>query len=353
MNEICGNVRKFTPKFEIEYSMKRIFQVFFSMLVVALAFTSCLKSDNDTVTLYDDIAIMEFKLGTLNRYLHTTSSIHTDSIYKVTYSASNYVMNIDQINHKIYNTDSLLVGTDISRVVCTVTTENSGVVYVKSQTSDSLTYLRSDSIDFTEPRIFRVYASDGSCSRDYTVSLNVRTVEKGTFYWTETSKELFPTTDVEQPNWAEELMDSTDADMVPYAVLGYIRWNINSKTDYSLMVGKSNALKGMLVVWRKIIDDNRTSQWTYMPWAEDNSDYLPDMDRLELVYFKNSVLAFGSDGKIYQSRDQGVTWKTGNTFVYPEGFDVASPFQIAVDADGCLWLTDTVNGRTWKGVMTD
>ena len=224
MNEICGNVRKFAPKFEIEYSMKRIFQVFFSMLVVALAFTSCLKSDNDTVTLYDDIAIMEFKLGTLNRYLHTTSSIHTDSIYKVTYSASNYVMNIDQINHKIYNTDSLLVGTDISRVVCTVTTENSGVVYVKSLTSDSLTYLRSDSIDFTEPRIFRVYASDGSCSRDYTVSLNVRTVEKGTFYWTETSKELFPTTDVEQPNWAEELMDSTDADMVPYAVLGYIRW---------------------------------------------------------------------------------------------------------------------------------
>ena len=62
MNEICGNVRKFAPKFEIEYSMKRIFQVFFSMLVVALAFTSCLKSDNDTVTLYDDIAIMEFKV---------------------------------------------------------------------------------------------------------------------------------------------------------------------------------------------------------------------------------------------------------------------------------------------------
>ena len=162
---MCVNLH---PKFEIEYSMRRIFQAFCGLFAAALLLTSCLSSNEPEVTVYNDMSIQSFELGTLDRYLHTTSSAGEDSVYKVTYSASSYKMNIDQLEHKISNADSLLRGTDMTRIICTLTTKNHGLVLLQSMTSDSLNYFNSgtDSIDFSQPRIFRVFATDGSGSRD-------------------------------------------------------------------------------------------------------------------------------------------------------------------------------------------
>ena len=113
--------------------MKRILQVFCGLFASVLTLTSCLSSSDNESTTYDDMAIKTFALGKLNRYLHTTSKAGTDSVYKSTFSATDQKMNIDQLNHRIWNADSLPVGTDGSRVVCTVTTKNNGFVYVKSQ----------------------------------------------------------------------------------------------------------------------------------------------------------------------------------------------------------------------------
>ena len=174
--------------------MKRIFHVFCGLLAASYLLTSCLNSNDDNTTYYSDMAIKTFTLGTLNRYIHTTSSTGGDSIYKQTYSASAYQMNIDQMNHTITNADSLLMGTDLAHVICNVTTVNGGIVYVKSLISDTLFYFSSgsDSIDFTQPRVFRVYATDGSGSRDYKVSLNARSQNKGVFSWTLADKAYFP-----------------------------------------------------------------------------------------------------------------------------------------------------------------
>ena len=80
--------------------------------------------------------------------------------------------------------------------MCTATTVNNGVVYIKSLTSDSLRYFSSgsDSIDFSQPRVFRVFATDGSGSRDYTVSLTVRNQDPGVFLWQVADKAGFPQT---------------------------------------------------------------------------------------------------------------------------------------------------------------
>jgi hypothetical protein len=53
-------------------------------------------------------------------------------------------------NKQIFNLDSLPYGTDPTKVVFTASTKNSGVVFVKSLTSDSVSYYSSDSIDFTK-----------------------------------------------------------------------------------------------------------------------------------------------------------------------------------------------------------
>ena len=167
--------------------MKRVFQVICGLLTVSWLLTSCLNSSDNETTLYDDMAVSTFKLGTLNRYLHTTTKEGKDTVYKSTYAGDAYKMTIDQLNHRIYNIDSLPYGTDCAHIICNVTTRNNGVVYVKSMISDTLVYFQSgkDSIDFTYPRVFRVFSTDGSGSRDYMVTLNVRKQETGKMKWTQ------------------------------------------------------------------------------------------------------------------------------------------------------------------------
>lgn len=366
--------------------MKRIFHVFCGLLAASYLLTSCLKSDEDNTTYYSDMAIKTFTLGTLNRYIHTTSSTGGDSVYKLTYSASAYQMNIDQLNHTITNADSLLTGTDLAHVICNVTTVNGGIVYVKSLISDTLFYFSSgsDSIDFTQPRVFRVYATDGSGSRDYKVSLNARSQNKGVFSWTLADKAYFPEAKdnaerqaAEQAGlnyigrslyeayainpangllmesedggmtWKEDLLD-TDASLLPTTGICYVCWSLDGKTDYALLAGYTNASDKMMTLWRKLVDDDGNGRWAYMPLAENNSYYLPRKDQVELVKYADGILAFCSDKTIYQSRDQGITWKKTTVYKFPEDFN-GSTFKVASDEIGDIWLTDTESGQTWRG----
>ena len=361
------------------------------MFAAGLLLTSCLGGNDTEVTLYDDMSISSFRLGTLDRYLHTTSSTGEDSVYKVTYSASNYKMTIDQLGHKISNADSLLVGTDMTRIVCSVTTKNNGVVLIQSMTSDSLTYFSSgsDSVDFTKPRVFRVRATDGSGFRDYTVSINARTQEAGIFNWIAAAADEFPlsgddtlreaaesagltyigytyaetyamsadgivmeSTDMGN-TWAEAAFD-TDVALLPKSNMAYTSWNLDARTDYALLAGQNpDVSDNAMVLWRKLADYGKKGLWVYMTLDENNPYYLPKMDHVALVYYNNAVLAFGSDKNVYVSRDQGITWKTTSTYSFPDGFNAGSPFKAVTDGEGYIWLTDTASGQTWKGRLSD
>jgi hypothetical protein len=369
--------------------MKKIFQTFCGLLAVALMLTSCLNSDDNTSTTYNDTAIKTFTLGTLNRYLHATTKAGKDTVYKATYSANSYKMSIDQLNHTIYNSDSLLMGTDAAHVVCTVTTANNGTVYLKSMTSDTLHYFNSgsDSVNFSQPRIFRVFSSDGTSSRDYTVSLNIRRQAAGVFQWTEANAADFPKDEdadlrkaaeaagltylcksyVEAyamsnsgilmesedggKTWKADKLDS-DHSLLPTAGLASTTWVLDLLTDYVLLVGQSDQNNSAMTIWRKLADYDKDGQWVYMPLAEDNPYYLPRMDYVSLVYYNGSVLAFGSDRKIYISRDQGITWKTSSGYTYPAGFSATTGYKAAVDDDGNLWLADPASGKAWRGEIS-
>lgn len=381
---------KFAPKFVIDYSMKRIFHVFCGLFTAVLMLTSCLSSDDNSTTLYSDMAIKSFSLGNLNRYVHTTTSAGADSVYKQTYSASSYKMNIDQVNHKICNADSLPTGTDAAHVICSATTVNNGVIYVKSLISDTLFYFSSgsDSIDFTQPRIFRVYATDGSGSRDYTVSLSVRNQEKGIFQWTSADKAGFPTAEDSVERRAAEqagleylgmskyecyaidpatrlLMESedhglqwkadqldTDISLLPTAGFSFASWLLDYKTDYALLVGYRNETDKAMTVWRKLVDDDGNGRWAYMPLDETNPYYLPFNKQVQLVKFADGVLAFCGDKTIYQSRDQGITWKKTSAYKFPTDF-TGTTFKVAFDGYEELWLMDENSGQTWSGKLTE
>lgn len=171
---------------------------FSSLCIIALAsflLTSCLSDNDDDTTYYDDTAITAFSLGTLS-VSHTTKAHDkvTDSTYYTTLTGSYYRFNIDQVNHTIYNTDSLPLGTRVSRVLATITTKNSGMAVLnltRKDGTDSLTYYSStDSIDFTNPVRIRVYNMRATAYREYTVTVNVHKQLANSFSWNTLSGQL-------------------------------------------------------------------------------------------------------------------------------------------------------------------
>lgn len=167
----------------------------FIMAMTILMLASCLGSDEDDTTYYDDTAITAFSLGTLN-VRHTTKAKDgvTDSTYTTTLTGSNYTFYIDQVQRTIYNTDSLPVGTDASHVLATISAKNSGIVvlhlYDRNGQDSLIYYSSSDSINFRNPVKVRVYNMTASAFREYTVNVNVHQEEGDNFQWHTTSTDL-------------------------------------------------------------------------------------------------------------------------------------------------------------------
>jgi hypothetical protein len=163
--------------------MTKIIKGVCGVLTAMLLLASCMKSKDNSASLYKDTAITSFSLGTMKRSVHTTSSTGADSVYKVNVAGSDYKFSIDQLNHRIFNVDSLPIGTEVSKVLCSVTALNNGSVFVEDLKEEGTLLFYSDSLDFSVPRTFRVYASDGKSYESYRVEVNVHKEEAETFTW--------------------------------------------------------------------------------------------------------------------------------------------------------------------------
>ena len=458
---ICRNVSKFAPK-NVRNQMNKRIKTLCVMSLALLLLASCMKSNDDTSTLYKDTAITSFTLGTLNRYLHTTSSTGADSIYKETITGSNYKFSIDQATHRIFNVASLPVGTDVEHVVCTVTALNNGIVLYQSMTSDTLYYhSSSDSIDFSSPRLFLVYSSDGTDYEEYTVEVNVHQEEANQFVWNlhEESSEIaalekikavmvgdnlcvfgakegktlgYATTDGDSwtalaelddntaysqvlvfedelytmvngtlmqsedgtawtavntapdvtqlvaasynelygltsdgtllvsddkgVTWREDLLDS-DKSLLPTQDVAYVCYpaSMTYYADYLLMAGVSDGVADISSVWRKIVeyDLQGDEKWVYMDRSDKNRFALPQLENLVMMPYDDGILAMGiKDGAyapIYQSRDNGIIWKTNAYYNLPVSFadETVVPFGATTDGKE-IWLIGT-NGQVWQG----
>lgn len=379
--------------------MRRYIQAICIMATVCLC-ASCLGSDDDYyVSSYNDTAITSFSLGTLNRYLTTTSSTGEDSIYKTTYSAGTYVFTIDHYQRKIYNTDSLPYGTDAEHVLATINSKNGGTIVIKSLTSDSLSYYNSsDSIDFSQTREVRVYALDGSHYRPYLVTLNVHQVEQSGMYWERMQAGEYPADDTKAA-WEQaataagmkqfigagrahgyaydgdgQLMVSSDggatwqpdnldesSNLLPTEGIAFLSWPYatNEQTDYHLLVGatggEESSENDVCVVWRKIDEyatDSEPSKWVYIPVDKNNVYLLPRMEHISLLHYQGMVLAIGTDGNIYESRDQGITWKKSTTYTLPEELGTKD-VNATADGEGYIWLEGRDTGEVWRGKRLD
>lgn len=413
------------------------------MLLATMAvMSSCMSSNDSTTTTYSDAAITSFTLGTLTRYLHTTSKSGGDSIYKRTITGSSYKFHIDQNLRLIYNTDSLPVGTSVSKVLCTIGSKNYGTILIQDEADEnSMTfYSATDSIDFTNPRKFLVYSNDNTGNySEYTVKVNVHKEEAGEFVWNQldVSEELKELDDLEAYFWAgtmylmgtvgentkiyevdkngklihneeikntlppgikrwigstsnevyalstdDKLMVSKDAlhtwqqdqldddeDLIPVRDIAFVSYPLEyaTNTEYALIVGNRDKDKypddDIAMVWRKIVDNDEYTpegRWTYMDHAANNHYALPNLENLSLVAYDDGILAIGAAKekgddwepytKIYQSRDDGITWKYNTSYQLPDDFDSSTTsVAMAVDSDMNLWLFCGKTGEVWRG----
>ena len=183
--ELCVNLQ---PKLDKTILMKQIKATF--MLLAAMIFVaSCAGSSSNETTLYGEAAITAFSVSKAKRTTTTESSDGTITTTTSTYTATSYKFVIDQLNHEIYNPDSLPEGTNPSRLLCSLTTYHNSVALFKDlEEEDTWFYYSStDSIDFSSPRQVRVFSSDGTGYTDYTIKVNVHQETADKFVWTDMS----------------------------------------------------------------------------------------------------------------------------------------------------------------------
>lgn len=137
------------------------------VLLTGCMVTSCNSSEDVSEELSNDCVITSATLGTLKRIVNDTTT------YSVTGGA--YHLYIDQVKSRVFNPDSLPVGTCVDKLVfasngikCTGTL---GIVNTETGKEESFT--PTDSTDFSVVRKVVAYAPDGTSKRYYDFDIRV------------------------------------------------------------------------------------------------------------------------------------------------------------------------------------
>jgi len=167
----------------------------------------------------------------------------------------------------------------------------------------------------------------------------------------------------------EDLLDE-DASMLPVQDIAFVSYPLPyaTNTEYALMVGNRSVemypQEQIAMVWRKVVDNDEYTPegvWTYMDHAANDRYALPRLQHLSLVYYNDGILAIGGSclgqgvisapyAQIYQSRDNGITWKNNSTYQLPAAFDSsATSVGMLVDDEYNLWLFCGGTGQIWRG----
>lgn len=159
-------------------------QTLVAILALSGVLASCLSSSESEITTYDDVAITAMTLGTAKYTRTIKKSDGTDSTYTGSYSASAYPLHIDQRSNTIFNTDSLVAGTNLDAILVSISTKNSGVPAWKNIDDENYTiHSSSDSVDLSQERTLIVFSNDGNHSREYKVKISVHTEFADSFTW--------------------------------------------------------------------------------------------------------------------------------------------------------------------------
>jgi hypothetical protein len=159
-------------------------------------------------------------------------------------------------------------------------------------------------------------------------------------------------------SWTEDKLDS-DVSWLPITGISAVCYpaNMTYYADYVVMAGISSGVDKIASVWRKIVeyDLQGDEKWVYMSRSDNNLYALPLMGNLVMMAYDDGILAWGVKDdaytQIYQSRDNGITWKLNPLYYLPEDFDrmLTTKVHATVDDENFIWLYCEGSGQVWRG----
>ena len=147
-----------------------VLNIVIGMFITACAITSCLDSDVTEYEYSSRASITAFSITDSIVTYHQTTIDGKDTTISTSVIGANYPFIINQNEGLIYNSDSLPLGTDVSKVVVDITGDTYGIYIVAE--NDSL-WEEGDSLDFRTPIQLKVMSEIGTFGRTYTAKINV------------------------------------------------------------------------------------------------------------------------------------------------------------------------------------
>lgn len=286
--------------------MRKIIALVAAALLCTTYFASC-NSDSDTTELSPDCAINSIVMGTLERDYHTWLESGKDTSYKITVPGSSFPLHIDQINLRIFNSDSLPMGTNLKKIYFT-TFSCDGISAYRLESGNDTVYSTSDTIDFSTPRIFTIYSADGTATRSYTITINVHNSDPDAFSWTQAapaSNDLAALTSTQllESNstlylWGEK--DGTPI-LLTRSTEGKQEWNHNEISAPEGFKPKTVSKVGNR--FAAICNDGVAVSEDGKTWTAVETGITPST----IIAVNGSTLYVAAEGKVYSSEDL-TTW---------------------------------------------
>lgn len=319
--------------------MKRLVNAFLGLILMGALVSAC--KEDEEVVLSSDCYISNFSLGSLKRLVHHTDANGTDSSYYISFSGSYYPMDIDQVAQTILLQTPLPVGTRVDAVIATVSFE--GMLLYRAwddAAADTTwtTYNSADSIDFSQPLRFRVYASDGQSHKDYYVRLDCRTSEPSAYTWEKV-----------QTSVCDETMARR---LLPWGQSLFLMLQ-DEATDNLCYSQQSYASDGNTTALGKA-----WAQWVTI--GGDSPELFADVRTLQL--YRDSAWVSSPDGReLWKKGPNEAYFQQHCTFDGTQGLASLSLFAasgralygIGVTADGQRGVYSSADGNTWNVMALD
>ena len=161
--------------------MKKRLAIYLAMLMLTFVVTSCFDDDDDAN--YSPYAMMtSFGIGDVKSKYPVFTETGADTFQVRTIKGSSYPFSINQVTCEVYNPDSLPFATKVDKITMNMQVAGYAMIYVDSLGAFDY-FNAADSLDFTNPRKFRITSASGEYYRDYTVSVNVHQVNPDLMSW--------------------------------------------------------------------------------------------------------------------------------------------------------------------------
>ena len=285
------------------------------LLLVALApalLAGCFSDDDYEYDTSGDCIISAVTLATLKRTINTTTSSGADTSYVTSLTGSQFPITIDQLNCRIYNLDSLPVGTQVDKVVFSKFNTSNTVVIRSLYSGEDTTFVYSDSTDLSVPRLFTAYAEDGTTSRTYTMELRVHKEDGDSSTWSKagTSADVAALSEMRALMFGGQicvfgqnggnpvlLTASTDAP----AALNSASVDCAGLDVYSIVAGESELFA--------LADAGLVKSTDGLSWSTDGIAMPDGVSAFDgLLVFGSEHLCAISGRQIYSSTDGGASW---------------------------------------------